>query len=93
MRPRDKKIFYDFRLVDITGFHQACAKGKKLIISYPLTPSGRQPDPDEFLFSSDANAANALEHINEYCRTERTVEFVESPGGKFIAFAHPLDGR
>ena len=86
------KIFYDFRLVDITGFHQACVKGQKLIVSYPLTPSGRQPDPDEFLFSSEDNAANALEHINEYCRTERTVEFVESPGGKFIAFAHPLDG-
>ena len=86
------KIFYDLRLVDITGFHKACAKDQKLIISYPLTPSGRQPNPDEFVFSSADNAANALEYINEYCRTERTVEFVEGPDRKFIAFAHPLDG-
>lgn len=86
------KIFYDFRLVDITGFHQACAKDQKLIISYPLTPSGRQPNTDEFIFSSKNNATIALEHINEYCRTERTVEFVEGPGGKFVAYAYPLDG-
>ena len=84
------RILQHNRLVDITGFHSAYVNGQKLIISYPLTPSGRQPYPDEFVFSSKENAESALERINEYCRTDRTVEFVDGPGGKFVACAYPF---
>ena len=83
------KIFYQNRLVDISGFHQAAVEGQKLVISYAMAPSGRLRYPDEFPFKDETAASNALEWVCRYADTERTVEFVETEG-KFIACVHPL---
>ena len=84
------KIFYNNRLVDISGFHQAAAEGQKLVISYPTTPKGRIRFPDEFVFRSEASAVTALNWVSQYCYSERIVEFVEGPGEKFVACAYPF---
>jgi hypothetical protein len=84
------KIFHRNRLVDITGFHQASAEGQKLVISYPMAPTGRIRFPDEFLFRSEDSAVSALTLVSQYCHTDRIIEFAENEGGKFVACPHAI---